>query len=84
VVIGSNVYVLGGTDGTLYLSEIAAATMGSNGLLGNFTTMDKNVWRLAVTRSAAAVAVAGHAVVVIGGYNATSAQLPTIERAVLP
>lgn len=83
-VVGNTVYVIGGTDGTTYLPAIASATVGSNGVLGAFATMDQTTWHLQTVRASPAIAVVGHAVVVIGGFNSTSTSLTSIERAVFP
>ncbi len=84
VVVGQNVYLIGGTDGSTYLPQVDTASVGPNGLLGAFTTMDKTTWHLATLRASPMAVAIGHTVIVIGGYNATTTAITSVERAVLP
>jgi N-acetylneuraminic acid mutarotase len=80
VVVGNQLYVIGGADGSTgkYLASIEHATINGDGTLGPFA--DAGV-KLSVARSDHAAVVVGNILYVIGGVGAGAIDLDSIEQA---
>jgi hypothetical protein len=81
VVVGTTLYVIGGTGSAGPLSSVERAAIHPDGSLGSFALVPST--SLAVARTGQAGVIVGNSLYVIGGAQGDGMKLSSIERAVI-